>query len=76
VIKNKIQNFNGQFCDVEHCKVKYSEAVKNVSGGGLSVIRYNPAKMPGHLAAFSVGSNVGKSEVANIGIKNILVLVV
>lgn len=45
----------------------YEEAGKNAKNGGLSVVGFNPSSGQGHVATFSVGSNISKGEIANIG---------
>jgi len=43
----------------------YAEAAQNAANGGLSVV--GKPNGIGHLATFSVGSNIKKGEIANIG---------
>jgi RHS repeat-associated protein len=49
--------------------VTESEAIKHAANGGLAAVGYNPATGAGHLATYSVGENIEKGQVANIGPK-------
>jgi len=52
-----------------YLKVNESEATKNAQTGGLSLVTYmnpNPNKS-GHIATFSVGTNLVDGKIANIG---------
>ena len=58
-------------------KVSIEEAIKNAEDGGLSFYAYfnpevdtNGKQKSGHVASFSVGDNIQKGEIANIGSKN------
>ena len=48
--------------------LSYSEAAQNAQDGGLSIVGYvNPTGGHGHIATFSVGANIDKGAIANIG---------
>jgi len=49
--------------------VDYSGAKINAKQGGLSIAGYRPIKGTGHILTFSVGANISKGEVQNIGPK-------
>ncbi len=49
-------------------RVNYEEARINAQEGGLSIVTYYNKKGHGHIATLSVGENIEKGEVANIGI--------
>ena len=57
---------NGDNPFYEECT--YAEAKKYAENGGLAIVGYkNPTGGSGHVATFSVGDNVTKGEIANIG---------
>ena len=47
--------------------VTESEAIKHAANGGLAAVGYNPATGQGHLATYSVGENIEKGQVGNVG---------
>jgi len=53
-----------------YLQVSKDEAEKNAQNGGLSIVTYtNPKGGSGHVATYSVGDNIAKGEIANIGPK-------
>ena len=51
-------------------KTDLAGAVANAENGGLSLLGYSNPNGHGHVATFSVGDNLAKGEVANIGSSN------
>jgi hypothetical protein len=60
----------GSGANTNYAPATRQEAKQNAENGGLSIITYeNPSGGHGHILAYSVGGNMEKGEVANIGPK-------
>ena len=55
--------------NTNYTEVSKSEAIEFAEAGGLAFVLYNNPNGHGHIASFSVGNNINKGEVANIGPK-------
>jgi hypothetical protein len=53
--------------NTNYLKVDYQAAEQNAQNGGLSIVTYSNPQGSGHVATFSVGENINKGAIANIG---------